>query len=65
VGPLSRLAQNGDEGGVLFVTADDELWTLITQYIKGRHDFSTRYAEDVFHVLLHQASDQKRSVCSC
>ncbi|HTS30002.1 MAG TPA: hypothetical protein VMH81_29225 [Bryobacteraceae bacterium] len=27
------------------------------QYVKSRHDLSTRYTEYVFHVLLHQASD--------
>jgi hypothetical protein len=30
---------SGHEGGVLFVPADDQMRTLIVQYVKSRHDF--------------------------
>jgi hypothetical protein len=44
------------------MSAEDQLWTLIAQYVKRRHDLSPRYAKYVFHVLPHKASNQKLGV---
>jgi hypothetical protein len=52
------LYSSGHKRSVLFMPADDQTGALIAQHIKGRHDLSTRNAENVFHVLLQEASDQ-------
>jgi hypothetical protein len=49
----------GHERGVLFVPTHDQLRTLIAQYIKGRHDLPAWDTENMFDILLDQASDQQ------